>query len=74
MKKIAILGTGIGGCITALHYYYHGRDNIDKITLYHDPNVPIEPVGQGTTPDVTSLFFNTLHLSLIHISEPTRPY
>ena len=61
MKKIAILGTGIGGCITALHYYYHGRDNIDKISLYHDPNVPIEPVGQGTTPDVTSLLFNTLH-------------
>ena len=48
-KKIAIIGAGNAGCITALHFYFHGRDRFE-IELYHSPEKhPIERVGQGTT-------------------------
>ena len=49
MKKIAIIGAGNAGCITALHFYFWGRDKYE-IEIYHSPEKhPIERVGQGTT-------------------------
>ena len=48
-KKIAIIGAGNAGCITALHFYFYGKDNYE-IEIYHSPEKhPIERVGQGTT-------------------------
>ena len=48
MKKIAIVGAGNAGCITALHYFNHGYDQFE-IDIYHSPEThPIEKVGQGT--------------------------
>ena len=48
-QKIAIIGAGNAGCITALHFYFHGRDRFE-IEIYHSPyEHPIEKVGQGTT-------------------------
>ena len=48
-KKIAIIGAGNAGCISALHYYFFGRDKYE-IEIYHSPEKhPIERVGQGTT-------------------------
>ena len=49
--KIAIVGAGNAGCITALHFYKHLRDggDLDKfnITIYHSPDYhPIEKVGK----------------------------
>ena len=32
----------------------------EKITIYHDPNVPIEETGQGTTPNIAGLIFIAL--------------
>lgn len=64
-KKIAIIGAGNAGCLTALHYYYWSRNDLDKITIYHDPTVPIEKVGQGTAIKVTELIFNTLNIDFI---------
>ena len=65
MKKIAVVGAGNAGCITALHYYFWSRDNIDKITIYHDPDVPIERVGQGTALEVSHLISTTLNIDFI---------
>lgn len=62
-KKIAIVGAGNAGCITALNYYFSGKDIFDKIDIYYDPNSPIEKVGQGTTPDVVGLINNVLNLN-----------
>ena len=47
MIKIAIVGAGNAGCITALHY--HKYLNVDhEIEIYHSPKQhPIERVGQG---------------------------
>ncbi len=48
-KRIAVIGAGNAGCLTALHFYFHGRDKFE-IELYHSPEKhPIERVGQGTT-------------------------
>ena len=48
-KRIAIIGAGNAGCITALHFYFYGKDNYE-IEIYHSPEKhPIERVGQGTT-------------------------
>lgn len=54
-KKIAILGAGNAGCITALHYYFYGKDIFDKITIYYDKKQPIERVGQGSTINIPSI-------------------
>ena len=59
-KKIAIVGAGLAGCITAMHYHLYGRNMQEKITIYHDPNVPIEETGQGTTPNIAGLIFIAL--------------
>ena len=56
-RKIAIVGAGLGGCVTAMHYQFYGRDIVDKIDIYYDPNSPMEKVGQGTTPNISSLLF-----------------
>jgi len=64
--KIAIVGAGNAGCITALSYHLEGRimeDKVDEIEIYHDPNIPIERVGQGTQSDITSLIFDVLDLN-----------
>lgn len=68
-KKIAIIGAGNAACITAMHYYYHGRDLFDRITIYHDPSFPIERVGQGATLTVPKLFFNALGIDWYNQSE-----
>ena len=47
-KKIAIIGAGNAGCISALHFYYYADDKYE-IEIYHSPGEhPIERVGQGT--------------------------
>ena len=60
MKKIAVVGAGNAGCITALHYYYHGKD-LFEIDIYHD-DTPIERVGQGTTLNPTELLGEALDI------------
>lgn len=66
--KIAIVGAGNAACVTALLYQsynrFYGNDLIDKITIYHDPSVPIERVGQGTNLTITNLIRQLLKISL----------
>jgi len=60
--KIAVVGAGLGGCITAMYYgLYNTVDSDVEVTIYHDPDVPIERVGQGTTPDVLGLIYVALN-------------
>jgi len=58
-KSIAIVGAGNAGCVTAMHYRRHGRNDIDKITIYYDPESPMEMVGQGASPLIPKLIFET---------------
>lgn len=62
-KKIAIVGAGNAGCITALYYYMNGNDDVDKIQIYYDPNTPIERVGQGTIIGTAELISVALNLN-----------
>ena len=61
--RIAIVGAGNAGCITALHYHkYLEIDN--EIVIYHSPEQhPIERVGQGTTLIPTKLIASTLNVN-----------
>ena len=64
--KIAIIGAGNAGCITALHYqkYLSEQSNNFEIEIYHSPHYhPIEKVGQGTTLSVPKLIADTLDIN-----------
>jgi|TARA_B100000131_G_scaffold319863_1_gene366612 tryptophan halogenase len=60
VKRIAIVGAGNAGSITAL--YIHNEILEDKeILLYHSPNDhPIEKVGQGTVNPILELIHESL--------------
>ncbi len=43
--KIAILGAGNAGCISALHFHHFGRAHGVEIDIYHSPvEHPMEKV------------------------------
>ena len=59
-KKIAIIGAGNAGCITALNFYFYARDTCE-IEIYHSPEKhPIERVGQGTNIPPATLISSVL--------------
>ena len=58
-KKLAVIGAGNAGCITALHFRRYLPEL--EIDLYHDSiHHPIELVGQGTVVSVTDLISESL--------------
>jgi len=64
--RIAIIGAGNAGCITALHFqkYLSEQSNKFEIEIYHSPHYhPIEKVGQGTTLSVPKLIADTLDIN-----------
>ena len=64
--KIAIVGAGNAGCITALHYqkYLSEKLNNFEIEIYHNPiEYPIERVGQGSTLTPVELIQSTLKMN-----------
>lgn len=61
-KNISIIGAGNAGCITAMYYYLHAKNDVDKITIYHNPSVNIEKTGQGTSTSVSFLINNFFNL------------
>jgi len=54
-KKIAIIGAGNAGCVTAILAYLKYKDCINEISIYYDPKTPIEKVGQGSNEQVAWL-------------------
>jgi len=62
-KSISIVGAGNAGCITAMYYHLHAKDDVDKIKIYHDPTVKIERTGQGTSTSISFLINNFFHLN-----------
>ena len=70
-KKIAIVGAGIGGVVTALSLNFYGQevglfDICDrKIDIYYDPSQPIERVGQGAVLNFNRLLVSALDCNWI---------
>lgn len=61
MKKIAIIGNGTAGCLTAAHFAKHLKDV--EVEWYFDPNIKPQAVGEGSLVDLpidlrTDLDFN----------------
>ena len=70
--KIGIIGSGNAAIISAIMAVYICRsDNLNdpEITVYHDPNIPIEIVGQGTTLDVSDAIYRILEVD----ERPSNP-
>ena len=65
-QKIAIIGAGNAGCLTALHYLRYSNPNKVEIVIYHDPDTPIERVGQGTVLPPTELIGEGLGINWDH--------
>lgn len=61
-KKIAIIGNGTAGCLTASHF---NRFSIDtEIEWYFDPNIKPQAVGEGSLIDLTADLNGSLGFSM----------
>ena len=61
--KIAVIGSGNSGIIsTVMSIYNHRKNSVPdpNITVFHDPNIPTEIVGQGTTLEVSHAIHSVL--------------
>ena len=58
-KKIAIIGRGNAGCLSALHFSQYNKlnSNTYEVEMYFDPNIPAVPTGQGSTLEFPDLLF-----------------
>ena len=51
-----------------------GKNPLNESPKWFTRNIEIEPENNSVEVDGASINFNVWGLSLIHISEPTRPY
>lgn len=59
--KITVIGAGNAGCLTALSFGYHTRNNKNiSIELIYDPDVLPVKVGQGSFPGLPKLLWEAL--------------
>jgi tryptophan halogenase len=65
-KRIAVVGAGNAGCITALHYLKYCNPQKAEIIIYHNPEASIERVGQGTVLPPTELIGSELGINWDH--------
>jgi hypothetical protein len=62
--KITIIGGGNAGCLTALHFGYHSRNNKNiSVELLYDPSTPPEKVGQATLLEPPKLLWQALGMT-----------
>tara|TARA_R100001509_G_C4860955_1_gene213385 strand:+ start:127 stop:1263 length:1137 start_codon:yes stop_codon:yes gene_type:complete len=65
-SKIAILGRGNAGCLSALHFsHYSGIHTNYEVELYYDPNIKPVPTGQGYQLDTPELLWKTLGIDWV---------
>ena len=57
MKKLAVIGRGTVGCMTAAHFLRHTDYEIDWI---YDPNIQPAAVGEGTTLNFPKALYENL--------------
>ena len=70
--KIGIIGSGNAAIISAIisiHSCRYHKVEDPEITVYYDPNIPTEIVGQGTTLDVSDAIYNILNVD----ERPSNP-
>ena len=61
--KVAVLGRGLAGCFSALHYAHYAKADVEMI---HDSNTPPQIVGQGTFPDAADMLWDACQLDWNH--------
>ena len=66
-KKIAIIGRGTAGAISASHFSTYMDDC--EIEWHYDPSIPVQSVGEGSTPQLVSHLYNTLNFNYLDRDE-----
>jgi tryptophan halogenase len=61
-KKIAIIGNGTAGCLTASHFNRYSIDT--EIEWYYDPNIKPQAVGEGSLIDLPADLNGSLGFSM----------
>ena len=64
-QKIAILGRGNAGCLSALHFNHYTAGAEREIELYYDPEIKPVPTGQGSTLEHPNLLWKTLGIDWV---------
>ena len=59
-KRIAIIGNGTGGSISAALCSLTARENNFELDWYYDPNIKPQAVGEGTTLDIPLVLSKTI--------------
>lgn len=66
-KRIAILGRGTAGCLSAAHFSRWLKDY--EVQWCYDPNTPTKAVGEGTTLIVPEAIYHSLDFSYTDLSK-----
>jgi len=62
-KKIAIIGRGTAGSLSVIHFLRHMNDC--EIEWHYDPNVPVQSVGEGSTPQLPKSLYENLNFNYL---------
>ena len=63
-RKVAVIGAGNAGCVTALQHAWHSRTASDiEVELIHNPEVLPTRTGLGTLLDAAGLFHAALGMN-----------
>lgn len=63
-KKLTVIGRGTAGALTASYFLKHMDDC--EIEWRYDPNIPVQSVGEGSTPQLLSHLYNTVNFNYLN--------
>ena len=66
-KKIAIIGRGTAGSLSVIHFLRHMSDC--EIEWHYDPSVPVQSVGEGSTPQLPRSLYENLNFNYLNLKK-----
>ena len=66
-KKIAIIGRGTAGSLSIIHFLRHMNDC--EIEWHYDPSVPVQSVGEGSTPQLPRSLYENLNFNYLNLKK-----
>ena len=66
-KRIAIIGRGTAGSQSILHFLNYASDC--EIEWHYDPSVPVQSVGEGSTPQLPRSLYENLNFNYLNLKK-----
>ena len=63
MKRVAIIGKGTAGVLSAVHFSTLSKLEKYEVSWYYDPSTPPQAVGEGTTGDVVDFLRRSVNFT-----------